>query len=73
MLEALLNNPEQITFAVLFVGLLVYVMKTNDTREAQYRTTIDTLTKALGAVEDIEQKVNDIHSALNGVNKKEVS
>lgn len=71
MFEELLTNPEQITFAVLFVGLLVYVMKTNDTREKQYRDTIDRLTGALGTLEDIEEKLDRLDGRLN--NKKEVS
>ena len=60
MLENLLQNPEQITFSVLFVGLLVYVMKTNDTREKQYRETINRLTKALGTLENIEKKIDKL-------------
>jgi Mg2+ and Co2+ transporter CorA len=72
MLEGLLASPEQITFAVLFVGLLVYVMKTNDAREKQYRETIDRLTTAVSTVNHIEKKVNKISSTL-GIyqNKKE--
>lgn len=70
MFEQLLQNPEQITFAVLFVGLLVYVMKTNDSREKQYRDTIDSLSKALGTLEDVEEKLDNISSQLI---KKEVS
>lgn len=60
MFEQLFNNPEQITFSVLFVGLLVYVMKTNDDREKQYRETITRLTKALGTLEDVEEKIDSI-------------
>lgn len=70
LFEELMANPEQITFAVLFVGLLVYVMKTNDTREKQYRNTIDRLTKALGTLEDIEEKLDRL---TGRVNNKEVS
>ena len=71
MFEELLVNPEQITFAVLFVGLLVYVMKTNDTREQQYRSTIDRLTKALGTLEDIEEKLDRLSSKMS--ERKEAS
>lgn len=60
MLDTILNNPEQITFTVLFVALLVYVMKTNDTREAQYRETIDRLTEHFEVVKDIEAKVDKV-------------
>ena len=65
MFEELLVNPEQITFAVLFVGLLIYVMKTNDTREKQYRDTIDRLTGALGTLEDIEEKIDRLNSKMS--------
>lgn len=70
MLEELLINPEQITFGVLFVGLLIYVMKTNDTREKQYRDTIDRLTAALGTLEDIEEKIDRLHGKIS--ERKEV-
>lgn len=62
--EQLLQNPEQITFGALFIGLLVYVMKTNDTREKQYRNTIDRLTTALGTLEDVEQKLDNLSNTL---------
>jgi len=60
MFEQLLNNPEQITFTVLFVALLVYVMKTNDNREKQYRETIDNLTSHLETVQYIKEKVDKV-------------
>lgn len=69
MLDELLANPEQITFTVLFVGLLVYVMRTNDGREKQYRETIDRLTMALGTLEDVEQKLDVLHSRLSNKSK----
>lgn len=79
MFETLVNNPEQITFPILFVGLLIYVMKTNDNREKQYRSTIDEnnktinhMTKALGALEDVEHKLDVINSRI-AESKKEVS
>lgn len=71
MFEELIMNPEQITFAVLFVGLLIYVMKTNDQREKQYRDTINRLTSSLVLLEDIEEKVDDIHDKMLG--RKEAS
>ena len=60
MIEGLLENPEQITFTVLFVGLLIYVMKSNDNREQQYRETIDRLTDHFEVVKDIESKVDNV-------------
>lgn len=64
LLESLLSNPEQISFAVLFVGLLVWVMKQNNTREERYLDTIDKLTNALGDVETIKSTVEKIHEKL---------
>lgn len=60
MLDGLLQNPESITFPVLFVGLLVYVMKTNNDREHQYRETIDKLTEHFEVVKDIDGKVENV-------------
>ena len=64
MLESLFSNPEQISFAVLFVVLLVWVMKQNNTREERYQNTIDKLTNALGDVEAIKSTVDKIHEKL---------
>ena len=64
MLESLFSNPEQISFAVLFVVLLVWVMKQNNTREERYQNTIDKLTDALGDVEAIKSTVDKIHEKL---------
>ena len=64
LLESLLSNPEQISFAVLFVGLLVWVMKQKNTREERYQDTIDKLTNALGDVETIKSTVEKIHEKL---------
>lgn len=61
----MLTNPEQITFAILFVGLLVWVMRQNNEREKRYQGTIDKLTDALGDVESIKSTVDKIHEKLN--------
>lgn len=63
-METLLSNPEQISFAVLFVGLFIWVMKQNNEREERYQNTIDKLTNALGDVEDIKSTVEKIHEKL---------
>lgn len=65
MFEHLIQNPEQITFAILFVGLLIYVMGANDIREKQYRETINRLTKALGTMEDIEEKIDRLSGRMD--------
>jgi len=64
--EDLMNNPDNITFSILFVGLLVWVIKTNDIREKNYRSTIEKLTKALGNYEDVKSSVDDIKEKLFG-------
>ena len=64
MLENLISNPEMITFPILFVGLLVYVMRENSEREDQYRETIGRLTNALGSLQYIEDKLDDIDKRL---------
>lgn len=58
-------NPEQITFGGLFIALLVYVIKTNDSREKRYLDTIDTLSTALNGFEDLKEKVTEIHEKVN--------
>ena len=60
VIEAALTNGEQITFSVLFIGMLLYVIKTNDAREQNYRDTIKELTKALNGFEDLKAAIDDI-------------
>lgn len=64
IIKAVLSNPQQISFAVLFVGLFVWVMKQNNTREERYQDTIDKLTEALGYVEAIKSTVEKIHEKI---------
>lgn len=59
-IENLLTNPKEISFAVLFVGLFVWVMKTNNGREIRYQETIQKLTEALGDVEIIKSMIEKI-------------
>lgn len=60
IIQAAMSNGEQITFSVLFVGMLLYVIKTNDTREQNYRDTIKELTTALNGFEDLKAAIYDI-------------
>jgi hypothetical protein len=53
----LLINPESATFAVLFIGLFVYVMRTNEQREKDYRDTIKILTQSLNDCEATKVKL----------------
>lgn len=65
LMDALLKNPEQITFAVLFVSLLIWVMRQNDKRELRYQNTIDKLTDSLKDVETIKTTVQNINEKLH--------
>lgn len=56
VIEQLLTNGNEITFSVLFIGILLYVIKTNDTREIKYQQTID----------KNQQIITDTVTALNG-------
>jgi len=47
-------------FAVLFVGLLFYVLRENSKREAQYQKTINTLAQKLDIADDIKKDVSEI-------------
>jgi hypothetical protein len=60
ILEMLAKNPEGVSFTGLFVGLLVYVMKTNGQREQNYQETIRELSKALNTFEDLKEKVESL-------------
>ncbi len=53
-------------FAVLFVALLSWVLKTNNDRENRYISTIDKLGERLAVVERIQDDVVDIKDLLKG-------
>ena len=58
--EALRLAASQGLWAVLFVTLLFYVLRTNATRESKYQVTIDTLAERLGDIEVIKKDVAEI-------------
>lgn len=58
--ENLLSNPNEVSFAALFIGLFVWVMKSNNGRELRYQETIQKLTDALGDVEIIKSMIEKI-------------
>ena len=60
LIQSALTNGEQITFSELFIGMLLYVIKTNDAREQNYRDTIKELTTALNGFEDLKGAIDDI-------------
>ncbi len=54
-------------FAVMFVYLLMFELKDSRSRENKYQQTIDTLSKNLGAVENISQNVNEMGKDINEI------
>ena len=57
IIENLLLNGTEITFSILFILMLLYVIKTNDKREQRYQETINTLTSALNGYQDLKEDV----------------
>lgn len=51
-------------WATLFVALLFYVLKTNETRESKYLQLLDELSKQFKIMESVKQDVCDIKSML---------
>lgn len=64
LIENFLVNGTELTFSVLFIAMLLYVIKTNDTREQRYQQTIDTLTSALNGYQDLKDDVTFIKNKL---------
>lgn len=47
-------------YALLFVSLLLYVLKTNATREANYQAVIKHITETLGVkFDELQKTIND--------------
>lgn len=49
-------------FAILFVGLLAWVLKTNNDREVRYIGITEKLAASLSCVEEIKNDIDDIKS-----------
>ena len=64
ILAKVAENPENITFATLFIGLLVWVMRANTDRENRYMQIISDLTESLKSLDLIEKTVNEIKSRI---------
>ena len=64
LLENLLTNGTEITFSILFILMLLYVIKTNDAREQRYQETINTLTSALNGYQDLKEDVSYIRQKV---------
>lgn len=57
LIENMLANGTELTFSLLFIGLFIYMIRTNDGREQRYQETISTLTSALNGYEDLKEDV----------------
>ena len=64
LIENMLANGTELTFSILFIGLFVYMIKTNDGREQRYQETIRTLTTALNGYEDLKEDVKYIRQKV---------
>ena len=64
ILENFLANGTEITFSILFVGLFIWNIRTNDEREKRYQETISTLTSALNGYEDLKEDVQYIRQKI---------
>ena len=72
LIENMLTNGTELTFSILFVGMLLYVIKKNDEREKQYQETIDKnqtiirdTVNALNGYEDLKEDLQRINDKLS--------
>lgn len=71
LIENFLANGTELTFSLLFIALLLYVIKKNDEREKQYQDTIDKnqaiirdTVNALNGYEDLKEELQRINDKL---------
>ena len=64
ILENFLSNGTEITFSILFIGLFIWNIRTNDERETRYQETISKLTSALNGYEDLKEDVQYIREKI---------
>ena len=57
-------------FAVLFLGLLIFVLKDANKREKKYQQTIESLSKHLDVVKDMEKDIKDIKEKIENKPKR---
>ena len=51
-------------FAVLFLGLLIYLLRDSRSREQKYQETIEKLGASLEVVKDVKESVSEIKQKL---------
>lgn len=65
IIESMLTNGDQITFSILFIALLLWVINTNEKRETKYQETITALTNAINNFDDLKQSMMEIKEKMN--------
>lgn len=71
MNELMSLDLTNISFAALFVWLLVDTKKDSKQREEKYQETIDNLATNINIINDVKEDVEDIKNIMLGVNKNE--
>lgn len=56
-------------WAVLFLGLLIYLLKDSRSREAKYQETIKDLNRSLEIVHDIKEDIAEIKQTISKESK----
>ena len=64
MNELMNIDVSQISFAVLFVWLLIDTNKKNQVREEKYQGTIDKLAESIGLIQDVKEGVEEIRDII---------
>ena len=64
MNELMNIDVSQISFAALFVWLLIDTNKKNQAREEKYQGTIDKLAENIGLIQDVKEDVEEIRDII---------
>ena len=64
MNELMSIDVSQISFAALFVWLLLDTNKKNQTREEKYQETIDKLAENIGVIQVVKEDVEEIRDIM---------
>lgn len=60
-------------WAVMFLGLLIYLLKDSRSREIKYQNTISSLNKSLGELEDVKADVGVIKQDVVKIKQKVIA
>lgn len=64
MNELMSIDVSQISFAALFVWLLLDTNKKNQAREEKYQETIDKLAENIGVIQEVKEDVEEIRDII---------